>query len=253
MKAVLISLSLVALAGGVSYRLHLRQERDLFVATARAFAQLFVVAATIAAVFESLGLSGLFLVVMFGAAAWTSGRRLQGVRRAALLAGISIGASSAVALIVLFTTGAFPFEPQFLIPIAGMLIGNTMTATSLAGSRLRDEIRSRRAEIETRLVLGDPIGTALMPYRRRSATNALIPMIDQTKNLGVIALPGAFVGMVISGASPVDAAEVQLVVMFMLLGAVAMAGMVTTALVARAFVAPGDRLSPAALHPLGDT
>ena len=243
MKGVLISLTLVALAGGVSYRLRLGQERDLLIATARALAQLFVVAATIAAVFESLGWSGLFLLIMFGAAAWTSGRRLRGVRRAALLAAGSIGISSGTALVVLFGTGAFAFEPRFLIPIAGMLIGNTMTATSLAGSRLRDEIGSRRAEIETRLVLGDPIGTALMPYRRRSATTALLPMIDSTKNLGLIALPGAFVGMVLSGSSPVEAAEVQLVVMFMLLGAVALAGMVTTALVARAFVAPGDRLS----------
>ena len=246
MKAVLISLSLVALAGVVSYRLRLRQERDLLIATARALAQLFVVAATITAVFESLGRSGLFLVIMFGAAAWTSGRRLRGVPQAALLAGASIGASSAVAILVLFSAGAFPFEPQFLIPIAGMLIGNTMTATSLAGGRLRDEIRSRRAEIETRLVLGDPIKTALTPYRSLSATTALIPMIDSTKNLGVIALPGAFVGMVLSGASPVEAAQVQLVVMFMLLGAVALAGMVTTALVARSFVAPGDRLVPPA-------
>jgi len=252
MKGVLVSLSLVALAGGVSYRLHLRQERDLLIATIRACAQLFVVAVTITAVFESLGLSGLFLVVMFGAAAWTSGRRLRGVRGAALIAGASIGVSSAVALIVLFAAGAFPLEPQFLIPIAGMLIGNTMTATSLAGGRLRDEIESRRAEIETRLILGDPIPTALMTYRRRSATTALIPMIDQTKNLGVIALPGAFVGMVLSGASPAEAAQVQLVVMFMLLGAVALAGMVTTALVARAFVAPGDRLVPPSIEAAGE-
>jgi putative ABC transport system permease protein len=70
----------------------------------------------------------------------------------------------------------------------------------------------------------------------------LIPTIDATKNVGLILLPGAFVGMVIGGASPGEAARVQLIVLFMLLGAVAVAGMIATMLVARSFVASGERL-----------
>ena len=73
-------------------------------------------------------------------------------------------------------------------------------------------------------------------------TTALIPTIDSTKNVGLIFLPGAFVGMMLAGASPADAAVVQLVVLFMLLGAVAVAGMTITVLVARGYTAPGERI-----------
>ena len=142
----------------------------------------------------------------------------------------------------MFGTQAFPFEPQFLIPIGGILIGNCMNATSLAGSRLRDEIVDKTLEVEARLALGVSATEALKPYARRAATTGLIPIIDATKNVGIIVLPGAFVGMILAGASPREAAEIQLVVLFMLLGAVAIAGMTTTLLVARRFVGAGERI-----------
>ncbi len=78
--------------------------------------------------------------------------------------------------------------------------------------------------------------------RAGAAAAALIPTIDSTKNVGLIFLPGAFVGMMLAGASPTEAARVQLVVLFMLLGAVSIAGMLITVLVARAYTAPGERL-----------
>jgi putative ABC transport system permease protein len=241
---VALSLILVAIAVGVSRWLSLRLESELLIAVVRALAQITVVAATIQAAFSHLGWSGLFLVVMLAAAAWTSARRLVGVPNAAFVALISISVSAGLAVAVLFGTGVFDFRPRFLIPIAGMLIGNSMIATSLTGNRLRDDIAARTSEIEARLALGVPVADALLPYRRRAVTTGLIPTIDATKNVGLILLPGAFVGMVIAGASPADAAQVQLIVLFMLLGAVAVAGMTATMLVARSFIAPGERLVP---------
>jgi putative ABC transport system permease protein len=122
-----------------------------------------------------------------------------------------------------------------------MLIGNATTA-SLAGSRLRDEIFDKQLEIESRLALGVKAADALNPYVRRSLRTGLIPIIDATKNAGLILIPGAFVGMILGGASPAAAARVQLIVLFMLLGAVAIAGMLVTVLVARAFLGPGERV-----------
>jgi putative ABC transport system permease protein len=244
MTDVALSLILVAIAIGVSRVLSLRLESDLAIAVVRALVQITVVAVTIQAAFSHLGWAGLFLVVMLAAASWTSARRLVGVPNAALVALISIGFAAGIAVAVLFGTGVFDFKPRFLIPIAGMLIGNSMIATSLAGNRLRDEIAARTSEIEARLALGVPAAEALLPYRRRAVTTGLIPTIDATKNVGLILLPGAFVGMVIGGASPADAAQVQLIVLFMLLGAVAVAGMMATMLVARSFIAPGERLLP---------
>jgi putative ABC transport system permease protein len=242
MSDVAISLILVVVAVLVSAGLKLGVERDLIVATARALVQLVGVAAVIDIVFESLGLAGVLLLVMLAAASWTSGRRLRGVPGAYRLAAAAIGAAAGVALLVLFGAGVFPLEPQWLIPIGGMLIGNSMTTTSLAGARMRDEVSDKTTEIEARLALGVHVREALMPYVRRAATAALIPIIDATKNAGLILLPGAFVGMILGGESPADAARVQLVVLYMLLGAVAVAGMASTLLVARAFIGPGERI-----------
>jgi putative ABC transport system permease protein len=241
---VALSLILVLVAMGVSRWLKLRLESELLIAVVRALAQLTVVAVTIQAAFSHLGWAGVFLVVMLAAAAWTSARRLAGVPHAPAVALVSIAVSAGLAVAVLFGTGVFDFAPRFLIPIAGMLIGNSMIATSLTGNRLRDDIAARAPEIEARLALGVPAAEALLPYRRRAVSTGLIPTIDATKNVGLILLPGAFVGMVIGGASPADAAQVQLIVLFMLLGAVAVAGMTATMLVARSFIASGERLVP---------
>lgn len=242
MSDVAIALVLVALAVGISRVRRMGLEKDLLIATVRAIVQLAAVAAVIDVVFSNTGWSGLLLVVMLAAAAWTSGRRLAGVPHAPWLAALTIGSSSAVALAVLFGAGVFEFAPRFLIPIAGMLIGNAMVATSLAGSRLRDEFVDKTLEVEARLALGVRAKDALQSYIRRATTAAMIPTIDTTKNVGLIHLPGAFVGMLLGGASPAEAAQVQLVVLFMLLGAIAVAGMLTTILVARTFIGPGERI-----------
>ena len=239
---VLLALILVVLAIALSRAQRLGLESELVVSVVRAIVQLGAVTAVIHVVFDHLGLAGVFLVVMLVAAALTSGRRLAGVRSARWLAAMTIGVSALVALLILFGTRVFPFEPQYLIPIGGMLIGNSMTAVSLAGARLRDEINDKTLEIESRLALGVPARVALRPYARRAAAASLIPTIDSTKNVGLIFLPGAFVGMMLAGASPAEAAGVQLVVLFMLLGAVSVAGMLITVLVGRAYIAPGERI-----------
>lgn len=242
MGDVAISLILVGLAIAVSVLYRLAIERELVVSVVRAILQLVAVAAVIDAVFEALGWTALVLAVMVAAAGWTAQRRMKGVRGAAVIAVISICGSSVIAIAVLFGAGVFPFEPRWLIPISGMLIGNSMTAVSVAGARLRDEVVDKALEVEARLALGVSARAALVPYTRRAAVGALVPIIDSTKNVGIIFLPGAFVGMILGGASPTDAAKVQMIVLFMLLGAVAVAAMLATTLVGRSFIGAGERI-----------
>ncbi len=239
---VVISLVLVAVALGISLRNGLKLESDLAIATVRAIAQLTVVALVITFVFEHELLAAGVIVLMLTAAAWTSGSRLTGIPRSRQLAVFAISAGAIAGLVVMFGAGVFDLEPRYLIPIAGMLIGNCMTAVSVAGSRVREELTDKTLEVEARLALGVRAKDALRPYVRRAATTALIPVIDTTKTVGLITLPGAFTGMLLAGASPAQAARVQLVVLFMLLGAVAIAGMTTTMLVTRMFVGAGERI-----------
>jgi putative ABC transport system permease protein len=236
-------LALVAVAVALSRIKRLGAERELVVATIRALVQLAAVTLLIDLVFSGLGYSTLLLGVMLAAAAFTSSRRMRGIPRAAGIASMAIGASTAVGLVLLFATRAFPFEPRYLIPIAGMLIGNAMNAVSIAGLRLKEEVVDKRAEIEARLALGASASYALNPYLRAAVRTALIPLVDSTKNVGLVALPGAFVGMMLGGATPREAATVQLVVLFMLLGTVSVAALSTATLVTRRLIAPGERLA----------
>lgn len=239
---VAITLILVGIAVAVSLGLRLKLESELAIAVVRAVAQLVAVAAVIKLVFENPPYAALFIAVMLAAAAWTSAHRLKGVPGAAWIALASISGATAVSMAILFGLGVFEVEPRYLVPIAGMLIGNSMNAVSVAGKLLREEITTRTLEIETRLALGVRAREALGPHVRKSISTSLIPLIDSTKNVGIIALPGGFVGMILGGASPQDAARVQAIILFMLLGAVAVAAMLTAALVARVFVGPGERI-----------
>lgn len=242
MRAVLIGLFLAAAGLVVARRQRLGSEPELVIAVLRAGLQLTIVALVIGTVFEHLGYSALFVLVMFGAATWTAGRRLAGVEGSYRIGGLSIAAGAGPALLLLFGLGAYPLDPQFLIPIAGILIGGAMTAATLAGRRIRDELAANVAELEARLSLGVTARFALRSYLPRSIHSALIPVIDQTKNVGLITLPGAFVGMILGGASPVEAAQVQLTVLFCLLGVQALAAATCATGVARSFVAPGERI-----------
>ncbi len=242
MTDVAISLILVAVGVGISWRYRLGLEKDLAIASVRAILQLGAVALVVAFVFEHAALSAAFVLVMLGVAAFTSARRLRGTPNAGAIAAGAIAAGAFATLVVLFGSRAFDLEPRYIIPIAGMAIGNCMATVSVAGVRVREEIADKNLEVEARLALGVPARTALEPYVRRAATVALIPIVDTTKTVGLVTLPGAFTGMLLGGASPGEAARVQLIVLFMLMGSIAIAGMATAMLVTRAFVTDGERV-----------
>lgn len=136
-----------------------------------------------------------------------------------------------VALLLL--TGLVPPRGLTLIPVAGILIGGALTATVLGGRRALDELETRRGEFEAGLALGLPDRDARMEVARPAASDALLPGLDQTRTVGLVTLPGAFVGMLLGGASPVQAGAVQLFVLVALLAVQAAACATVLELVAR--------------------
>lgn len=242
MNAVLVGVGLAILALVLSRWKGLRTEGDILVAVLRAMVQLSLVALLIGAAFEHLGIAALFVLAMLTAATITTGRRLKTVPGHFLIAAGAILAGSAPAIVPLLTLGGYGFDPRFAIPISGIVIGGAMTVTSLAGTHVVNELVGKAPEVEARLALGVSAAAAMRPYVTSSVRTALIPAIDQTKNVGIITLPGAFVGMILGGASPVEAAMLQFTVLAALLGAETMAGFVGARLVARAFTGPGERL-----------
>jgi UDP-glucose/iron transport system permease protein len=241
---VAVALGLVAVAIGLSRLTGVGLGRELSIATVRAVVQLTVVGLLVTLVFDHIGLAAGFVAVMLVAAALTSGRRVRGVPRAPIVAAVAIGVPALAALGVLLAAGAFPATPRGIIPVAGILIGGAMAAVSLTGRRLLEDLRDRIDEIEARLALGAPARTALAPTVRRAVTTALVPAIDQTRNVGLVTLPGTFVGLILGGASPAEAARVQLTVLLALLAVELAAALLLARLVLVAAIAPGERVVP---------
>lgn len=242
MTAVVVAGVLALFAAGLSRLEGIGLERELLVTALRAAVQLTVVGLLVTAVFEHVGLAAAFVAVMFGMAAWTSGRRLRPVDHGIARAGAAIAAGAGVALVPLLVSGGFDTTPRELIPIAGILIGGAMAAASITGRRVLEDVGDQLAEIEARLLLGVPARIALAPVVTRGVRTGLIGVLDQTKNVGLVTLPGTFVGLILGGADPAEAARLQLVVLLSLLAVELVAAIVCGRLVAAACTRPGERV-----------
>ena len=229
--AVLVA-ALAGLAAAVNRLAGLGHARDDLVAAARATLQLGVVGLVIAAVLQSWWLTLLFVVMMASVASATAGRRLARHGRWPL-ASIPVCLGALPVTAVLLLSRLVPTTPIALVPIVGILVGGAMTATTLAGRRTLEGLRNRRGEVEAALSLGLPDRDARLLIIRDDAALALLPGLDQTRTVGLVTLPGAFVGMLLGGATPLQAAAVQLLVLAALLLVQAVATASTLELVAR--------------------
>jgi len=228
---VIASGLLVVVAVGISWWAGLRLERDLIYAAIRALAQLLLLGLVLTAMIapgQPLALSWLWVAVMVVFAGWTVHRRVPDVTWLWLLSMAAFAASAVVTLGVLFGFGVFPVEGRTVVPLAGLMIGNSMTATVLVSRRILAEFKDKRLEIEARLALGQPSSEAAKPYLREALRTALIPQIETTKAVGIVFLPGMMVGLLLAGVTPMDAVQAQIVIMYLVLGSVA----VTTSVIA---------------------
>ena len=226
---VAASLSLVALALVLGWALGLRIGRDVTVAAVRAAAQLLAVGAVLALIFESAVASWLavaWVAVMIVVASVVVRRRAS--RRIAAripwLAPVTVAVvllSAAISLAVTFGFGVLPYEPVSVVVIAGITIGNAVPSAVLAVDQSVGLCRDRVGEIEAALALGLSRRQLVRFVAPRAARSALIPQVERTKLVGLIALPGAMTGLLLAGVDPVDAVIIQILVMYLVLGTAA--------------------------------
>ncbi|WP_217914856.1 ABC transporter permease [Miltoncostaea marina] len=242
---VAAALVLVALAVAISVRGGLGLERSLVWASARALVQLLLVGLALAVVIDPgrpIALSWAWVAAMVLFAADVARRRAPEVPGLMPLAGAAFAATLAVALGTVFGLGVFPMEGRTVVPIAGLVVGNSMNATVLAARRIVEELRDKRLEVEARLALGHPGPRAARPYVRAALRTALVPQIETTKAVGIVFLPGAMTGLILAGVEPVDAVLVQVVVMYLVLGSTAIATSVIAVGLVRRLFTPDHRL-----------
>jgi putative ABC transport system permease protein len=241
---VAASLALVAVAIAVSFWRRTELERDIGVAVVRSAVQLIAIGYVIQAIFDEDSLWLVFgliaVMVVFGA--FQARLRARRVPSSFWPLLIALGVAGAATIGLVVALGIFEPEPQFLVPVGGMVVGNAMTAAAVALNRLGDEMTDRAREIEATLALGATSTQAAAPILRRSLRSGTIALVDSTKTTGLIFFPGTMVGMLLAGAAPTDAVRLQLILLWVLLGAVAIAALLATTLAYRNFFTPAHQL-----------
>jgi putative ABC transport system permease protein len=134
------------------------------------------------------------------------------------------------------------YDPRYLIPLTGIVLGNAMTAASIAGERLVSALRNNRSEIETHLSLGATPSQAVQAYRQEAIKAGLIPTINAMMVVGLVTLPGIITGQILAGADPLTAAIYQILIMFMLAIATLIATLIVTYGIRQQFFTPAMQL-----------
>ncbi|MDQ1739684.1 MAG: UDP-glucose/iron transport system permease protein [Pseudonocardiales bacterium] len=209
--------ALLAIAVGASYAGRLNRHRDLVVASVRAVLQLAFVAAALRGVFAAPVASVAVVAVMFTVATWTASRRLRGSEGALTAVMLSCGAGASVVIAIIVALPTLDRNVRNFVAVSGIVLGGTMTAATLAGRHLSEGLRRRRDEVEAWLSIGATPRQAVREVARWAASEALVPALDQTRTVGLVTLPGAFIGALLGGASAVEAARFQIVVLVGLL------------------------------------
>lgn len=222
---VLASLSLVLLALALAWALGLHIQRELIIATLRAAMQLLAVGFLFALIFQSTGAeywAWLWVAGMIVVATTVIVRRAKyRIQHLAVVAGIALLGSALISVIVAFGFGVIDYTPVSLVVIAGITIGNAVPSAVLAANRAVDSCRDRVGDLEALLALGLDRRQIVRFMAPQTARTSLVPQIERTKVVGLIALPGAMTGLLLAGIDPVEAVVIQLLVMYLVLGTAA--------------------------------
>jgi putative ABC transport system permease protein len=245
---LLFSLIFVLLAGAASLTWHLGLGRSLLVGTLRTFAQLALMGYALVFIFrlESATLTlGVFGAMILAALQIVHGRiKAHQVSLLWPMFGAMLVSYAVVTVVVTgVIVGAKPWwQPQYFIPIAGMIIGNSMNALAISLERLFSDLRSQRDLVEMHLCLGADAREASQTIVRGAIRAGMIPSINAMMGVGIVFLPGMMTGQILSGVDPLTAIRYQIVVMVMLVGSTALSTVAVVLLARRRCFGSGDRL-----------
>jgi putative ABC transport system permease protein len=226
-------LGMIAIAIGISSWQRLGLEIPLAHATLRTVVQLLGVGYILAIIFElknPIAVLGVLMVMLTIATITARNRIGKKIPQLLFVVFGSIFFSTALTLSytnLLIIQPETWYEPQYLIPLAGIVLGNSMNGAAIAGERLVSSISSSRLEIETHLSLGATPQQAVTAYRKDAVRAGLIPTLNQMMVVGVVTLPGMITGQLLSGVKPLEAESYQILIMLML----AFTNLITTVLV----------------------
>lgn len=210
-------------------------------AALRASVQLMVVSLIVGVALSNPWLACAFVFLMFVIGVITTGRRTGlGDLRAHLAAAAAMASGALPVLAIIFLSGTAPLNGPAIVPIASIIVGNMMTVHTLVGRRSFDELRNGIREYEAYLALGLPRAFAIRSIVSPKLHEALIPALDQTRTVGLVTLPGAYIGVLLGGGDPLAAAAAQVLVLVGINTAQVIVVTVARELMARGWLLPTD-------------
>lgn len=232
-------IALLSLAVTASWIGHLNIRKELVIAAVRGLVQLIIVSAVIGVVMAETWSSVLFATGMFTVAVGTAGGRI-GARQDWPWIAAALATGVLPVLAIVFVSRTAPFTGPAVIPIAGIVIGGSMTAHTLTARRSFDALRSGKGLVEAGLSLGLTRPSSISIVIDRHSPEALTPVLDQTRTVGLVTLPGAFIGVLLGGGSAAQAAASQVLVLVGLLAAETSVVVATQRLISRGRILPAD-------------
>ncbi len=239
---LLVAIGLIVIAASISIVLKLGLTRSLSIASARCMLQLGAMGLILKKIFQIntplLVLGWLLIMLVFAGreAVRRSKTRYRWINLDTLLT-MTVSSIVAGGIVTQMVIKIHPwYDPQYLIPIFGMVFGNSLNGICLCLDRLTEYVRSRGREIELMLTFGATRAEAIRNGARQAVRTGMIPIINNMTVAGIVSLPGMMTGQIVAGASPMQAVSYQIVIMFMIAAANAIGSMSIATLAGRRLV-----------------
>lgn len=203
----------------LSKTLKLGLEKDTLIATLRSIVQLLAVGYILKFVFDANSYVYIFLMValMILVATFNARKKGEGIKGITWKIALTLVMIEIITQVVLLGFNIVPATAQYIIPISGMLIGNSMVLSILFLNRFTAEITSHKDQMELILSLGGTPKQAVHRQLINAVKASMIPTIESQKTIGLVQLPGMMSGQIIGGADPIQAVQFQLLIIFALL------------------------------------
>ena len=236
-EALILSSVLLIIPIIISYKEKLELNRDIIISMLRAVIQLLVIGYVLNFIFglDSLIYTVILVLVMILNASINTKKKGFIIENQTVISFISILVGTVVTLGILIGSGSIGYTPNEVIPIAGMIISNSMVAIGLSYRNLINNFKNNSIEVEVKLSLGANIKQASDDIIKESIKVSIMPTIDSAKTLGIVSLPGMMTGLILAGSSPLVAVKFQIMVTFMIISSSSIATLISTYLAYKSF------------------
>ncbi|WP_349407804.1 ABC transporter permease [Pseudalkalibacillus sp. SCS-8] len=219
----------------LSYLFSLGLTKPVLWSSFRGIVQLFIIGYVLTFLFDlpSWQGIGLWVGVMIVVATLNASQKGEGIPYVKVVVFSIIALIEIVIISLWLLFGYIPFSPEKVIPVSGMIIGNSMIAIGLALERLQSQFKEERGRILAALSLGANPKQSSLQIIRKTLKAAMIPNIDGLKTIGLVQLPGMMTGLILGGVSPLDAVRYQIIISLSIFVSVAVCAMLVTIILYR--------------------